>query len=127
MSQAVGPRLSFLARGRANAGRALKTGKKTYLFLIGATMLSVFPLYWMFVVASNGTEAMSRVPPAVVPGTHFAENVGKVFDTVPFIPALVNSFVVAGSIALSGVFFPRLRDSRLPSCAFEEGGLCSSS
>jgi cellobiose transport system permease protein len=108
MSQVVGPRLPFLTRGRENAGRALKTGKRTYLFLIGATMVSVFPLYWMFVVASNGTEAMSRVPPAVVPGTHFAENVGKVFDNVPFIPALVNSFVVAGAIAVSVVFFSTL-------------------
>jgi cellobiose transport system permease protein len=109
MSQvAGGPRLTLIARSRGNLGRALKARKRTYLFLIGATMVSVFPLYWMFVVASNGTEAMSQVPPAVAPGTHFAENVGKVFENVQFISALVNSFVVAGSIAVSVVFFSTL-------------------
>jgi cellobiose transport system permease protein len=62
----------------------------------------------MFVVASNGTEAMSQVPPAVVPGGRFFENAGNVFDNVQFLPALLNSFVVAGAIAVSVVFFATL-------------------
>jgi cellobiose transport system permease protein len=102
------PRLAVPRRGRGSSGRAYKAGKPTYFLLIGATLLAIFPLYWMFVVASNGTEAMSRVPPAMVPGGRLLTNIDNVFDTVQFIPALINSFVVAGSIAISVVFFSPL-------------------
>jgi cellobiose transport system permease protein len=103
-----GPSVAVPARRRRNAGRAHRTKKTTYFLLGAATLVSVFPLYWMFVVASNGTEAMSQVPPAVVPGGRFFENTEKVFDNVQFLPALLNSFIVAGSVAVSVVFFSTL-------------------
>lgn len=76
----------------------------TYLVLASAVFGSLFPLYWMFVVASNDSSAVNNVPPAILPGPHFMENVVKVFDAVPFGQNLINSFLVSGSIAVGQVF-----------------------
>jgi cellobiose transport system permease protein len=88
----------------------------TYLLLTAATVVCLFPLYWMFVVATTDTAAASRMPPEVVPGGNFFHLVGVVLDTVPFVQALVNSLLVATAIgvgqavlcALAGFAFAKL-------------------
>jgi cellobiose transport system permease protein len=88
----------------------------TYLLLTAATVVCLFPLYWMFVVATTDTAAASRMPPEVVPGGNFFHLVGVVLDTVPFIQALLNSLFVATAIgagqavlcALAGFAFAKL-------------------
>jgi cellobiose transport system permease protein len=89
----------------------------TYLVLTLAVLASVFPLYWMFVVASTDTATATRMPPAVVPGDNFFHLAGLVFTTVPFLRSLANSLLVAGAIgvgqavlcALAGFAFAKLR------------------
>lgn len=88
----------------------------TYLLLCAATVICLFPLYWMFVVATTDTAAASRMPPVVVPGGNFFGLVGLVLDTVPFVQALLNSLFVATAIgvgqavlcALAGYAFAKL-------------------
>ncbi|MEO6088802.1 MAG: carbohydrate ABC transporter permease [Umezawaea sp.] len=88
----------------------------TYLLLTAATVVCLFPLYWMFVVATTDTAAASRMPPEVVPGGNFFHLVGVVLDTVPFVQALLNSLFVATAIgagqavlcALAGFAFAKL-------------------
>ncbi len=77
----------------------------TYLFLAASVLVSVFPLYWMFVVATNDSAAVSKLPPTVIPGGNFFVLAEQVFTTVPFVQSLVNSFIVAGSIAVAQVLF----------------------
>jgi cellobiose transport system permease protein len=79
-----------------------------YLTLTAVAFFSAFPFYWSVVVASHDNEAFAKVPPPLVPGGHFVENVSRVFDTVPFAKALVNSFIVSGSITCSVVLFSTL-------------------
>ncbi|WP_199443648.1 carbohydrate ABC transporter permease [Umezawaea beigongshangensis] len=89
----------------------------TYLLLSATTVVSLFPLYWMFVVATTDTAAATRMPPEVVPGDNFFHLVGLVLDTVPFVQALRNSVFVATAIgagqavlcALAGFAFAKLR------------------
>ncbi|XVU21891.1 carbohydrate ABC transporter permease [Actinoplanes sp. CA-054009] len=89
----------------------------TYAGLGLAALVSVFPLYWMFVVATTDTATATRQPPAVVPGGNFFHLADLVFQTVPFVRALVNSFVVAIAIgvgqavlcSLAGFAFAKLR------------------
>nr|WP_231957057.1 MULTISPECIES: carbohydrate ABC transporter permease [unclassified Actinoplanes] len=69
---------------------------------------SLFPLYWSFVVASQTREAVSRTPPALIPGGHLFDNIARVFDSTDFGTALLNSFIVSGSITVSVVFFSTL-------------------
>lgn len=76
-----------------------------YPFAILAVLLSSFPIYWTFTIASQTNEAIGQTPPPFLPGGHFFENARRVFDTVEFGKALRNSFIVAGSITLSTLTF----------------------
>lgn len=76
-----------------------------YIFLVFVTFFSIFPFYWMFVLGSNTNAAIGQFPPVVTPGPEFIVNVQKVFDTVDFLRALLNSFIVSSSITISVLFF----------------------
>jgi len=88
----------------------------TYLLLVLAAVVCLFPLYWMFVVATTDTATATRMPPAVVPGGNFFHLLGLVLETVPFVQALLNSLFVATAIgagqavlcALAGFAFAKL-------------------
>jgi cellobiose transport system permease protein len=80
-------------------------GILTYVALGVIVFLSVFPFYWMFVVASNDTSAMNAVPPAFVPGGNFLTNAQAVFDRTPFGNALLNSAIVATAVAFTQTLF----------------------
>jgi cellobiose transport system permease protein len=89
----------------------------TYLGLALSVAASLFPLYWMFVIATTDSATAYKMPPAVVPGDNFLHLAGLVFTTVPFLRALANSLIVALSIgvgqavlcALAGYAFAKLR------------------
>jgi cellobiose transport system permease protein len=89
----------------------------TYLLLGLAAFASLFPLYWMFVVASTDSATATRMPPEIVPGDNFFHLAGLVFTTVPFLQSILNSLVVATTIgvghavlcALAGFAFAKLR------------------
>lgn len=80
-------------------------GVPTYVVLGVMLFLSAFPFYWMFVVGSNSTEAINDIPPALIPGGNFWKHVQDVFDRVDFGHALINSVIVAGSIAIAQTLF----------------------
>ena len=94
---------------RARRKRAYeRPGVLTYALLIAFFVGSAFPLWWSFVIASRQSSDTNLVPPAVLPGPNFLENAVKVFDTVPFLQALLNSIVISGAITVSVVFFSTL-------------------
>ena len=83
-----------------------KMGMGGYIALIITTFLSIFPFYWMFIVASNGTDEISKVPPTLLPGPRFFIVINHVYEALPqFNQALLNSFYVGTIIALAQVFF----------------------
>ncbi|MFC5827386.1 carbohydrate ABC transporter permease [Nonomuraea insulae] len=89
----------------------------TYLLLGLAVLGCLFPLYWMFVVATTDTATATKLPPEIVPGGNFFHLAGLVFSTVPFVRSIVNSLIVAGTIgvghavlcSLAGFAFAKLR------------------
>jgi cellobiose transport system permease protein len=84
----------------------------TYVVLLLLVVLSVFPLYWSFVVASHDNSALGAYPPVLTPGSHFWDNVQRLFNagivSVEFRTALVNSAIVAAVVTVSVVFFSAL-------------------
>jgi cellobiose transport system permease protein len=80
---------------------------RTYLALAIALLLSAFPIYWMFVIASSTEEAVSQVPPSVVPGSQLMVNLREVFtmQDVYFTASLINSFIVSAVVTASVLFF----------------------
>jgi cellobiose transport system permease protein len=102
----------------------------SYVALLILAFLSLFPFYWMFIVASNGPDEISKIPPSVVPGDNFFKVIEDVNSILPqttlfmdfitidwFYKALFNSFMVGTSIAvaqvltsaLAGFAFAKLR------------------
>jgi cellobiose transport system permease protein len=74
------------------------------------SLVSLFPIYWMFVVSTRTTDAISNVPPAVTPGGNLLTNVQRLFGTFEahFAKGLINSAIVATSVTVSVVFFSSL-------------------
>jgi cellobiose transport system permease protein len=79
-----------------------------YLTLTGVALFSAFPLYFSIVVASQDNAALGQVPPPLSPGANLITNIKRVFETVPFGTALVNSFISSAIITASVVIFSTL-------------------
>jgi len=107
MTGAVG---ALVGRRRARVVRAGVAGESSgiftrYPFLIAVLLLSAFPVYWTFTIASQTNEAIGQTPPPFLPGGNFLANARRVFGTVEFGKALLHSFVVAGAITTSTLVF----------------------
>src|SRR4029453_7185568 len=85
---------------RRAGGRVGRVPWPVYVLLSLAVLISVFPLYYMFVIASVGATAVTSSPPRLYPGFNFFELAAKVFETVPFVQSLINSVIVSLSIAV---------------------------
>jgi cellobiose transport system permease protein len=90
--------------------RIWSAGRLTYLALTLTAVLSIFPIYWMFVVASRTSDAMGQVPPPVTPGGNLGANIARLFANTDayFVTGLINSAIVAGTVTVSVVFFSTL-------------------
>ena len=80
---------------------------RTYLALIAVLVLAAFPLYWMFVIATSTDEAVSSIPPTVIPGGELLTNLREVFtmQQVYFAASLINSLIVSTVVTASILFF----------------------
>ncbi|MEU6074567.1 carbohydrate ABC transporter permease [Micromonospora sp. NPDC047074] len=90
--------------------RLWAASRLTYAALIAAGLLSIFPIYWMFVVASRSNDAMGQLPPPVTPGGNFGANVSRLLGNTDayFVTGLINSAIVATTVTVSVVFFSTL-------------------
>ncbi|PWU50295.1 sugar ABC transporter permease [Micromonospora globispora] len=90
--------------------RLWSAGRLTYVALTITAFLSIFPIYWMFVVASRTSDAMGQVPPPVTPGGNLGANIARLFENTDayFLAGLINSAIVAGTVTVSVVFFSTL-------------------
>jgi len=80
---------------------------RTYVLLTIVLLVSAFPVYWMFVIASSTEEAVAQIPPSVVPGSQLLVNLSEVFtmQDVYFTASLINSFIVSTVVTASVLFF----------------------
>ncbi|MEU8814154.1 carbohydrate ABC transporter permease [Actinoplanes sp. NPDC048796] len=80
---------------------------KTYTGLVLIMILSAFPVYWMFVIATSADEAVTKMPPSILPGNQLMVNLNEVFtlQDVYFTASLINSFITATTITLATLFF----------------------
>ena len=103
---------------------AVRRSGVKYTILGLALAVSVFPFYWMFVVASNSNAVMSQFPPRVIPGPNFLTNARLAVEGVPFATALLNSFIVASAITISVLFFSTMAGFAFAKMRFRgRGGL----
>jgi cellobiose transport system permease protein len=92
---------------RGGAGALWQASPLTYLTLVVALALSVFPIYWMIIVATRSNDVVGDVPPPMSPGPNFGENVDRLLSTesAHFVLGLVNSAIASAAVTLSTIFF----------------------
>ncbi|MFD9130312.1 carbohydrate ABC transporter permease [Kitasatospora sp. NPDC059571] len=95
-------------RLRPGAGDQDKAGPVTYVVLGIAAVLSLFPLYWTFVAASNTGDRVAQSPPPLLPSGELWTNISTAWEQADMGKALLNSTVVAGCVSLSTVLFSTL-------------------
>ncbi len=79
-----------------------------YLFLIAAAFFSIFPFYWMFVMATRPSAAYNSIPPTILPGDRLVENFQAVLDKIPFFGAMWNTLVLCTIVTVAVLFISSL-------------------
>jgi len=99
------------AQARRDA-RALKQSRVarivTHLAILVGVFLSIFPFYWLVVMATNTTADIFGYPPKLIFGTHLFENIGHVLASIDLLGALGNTLFVALSCTVLVMFFDSL-------------------
>ncbi|GAA2125486.1 carbohydrate ABC transporter permease [Glycomyces algeriensis] len=125
MSTATAPRSTVPAAPKANPPKPPRKKKQhganesagvfaptmmTRIGLIGVSILSVFPLYWMVVIASRSTADAAGFPPALLPGGNLGEHIQAAFahPEADLLLGLRNSFIITGTVTLSVVLISTL-------------------
>jgi cellobiose transport system permease protein len=118
--------MTGLALPRTRRGTLVRTSRifaaspLTYLALILAGVLSIFPIAWSFIVASRDNSAVYAIPPPLLPGGELASNVERLLANrqANFMIGLVNSVFVSSVVTISVVFFSTLAGFALAKLRF---------
>lgn len=104
---------------RAEASSGPRPGWLTYALLAVVILVSIYPLYYTFLLASSTAPDIAQNPiPSLIPGAHLLENLERVFGADIDLPkAIWNSVLVSVATAaavvflsvLAGFAFARLR------------------
>ncbi len=89
----------------AASARLWKTSPLTYIALVIAVLASIYPFYYMFVIATRSLDAINSVPPPFTPGDAFGPNFQRVLDNdaANFLKGIVNSVIVSTVVTISVV------------------------
>jgi cellobiose transport system permease protein len=85
--------------------RLWRTSPLTYVALVLATLFSIYPFYYMVVIATRSLDSINDVPPPVAPAGSFGDNFGRVLDNdaANFLTGLLNSVIVSAVVTVSVV------------------------
>ncbi|WP_029068376.1 carbohydrate ABC transporter permease [Jonesia quinghaiensis] len=98
-------------RRRTRAGGAnRRPGWVTYLLLGIVILISIFPLYYVLILASSDQETISRsVIPSWIPEGNLWDNIQKVFNgAIPVVKGFTNSLIIAVIQSITVVLFSTL-------------------
>ncbi|MFB6902479.1 MULTISPECIES: carbohydrate ABC transporter permease [Streptomyces] len=110
-------------RFRQTAGRQHHAGPLTYVLLIVATVISLFPLYWNVVAASHTGDRVVQAPAPLLPGSRLLDNLSFAWEQVDMGEALINTTVVASLVAASTVLFSTLAGFAFAKLPFKGRGM----
>ncbi|GLX01155.1 carbohydrate ABC transporter permease [Microtetraspora sp. NBRC 16547] len=85
-----------------------------------AIFLSIFPIYWMIIIATRSNEDAHSMPPPLLPGGNLGENVKAVFEAenAHFMTGIVNSLIIATTVTLAVVIISALAGFAFASLRF---------
>jgi cellobiose transport system permease protein len=71
-------------------------------------LVSLFPFYWMLVMASNTTPDIFAYPPKLLVGSHLFENMGHVLDNIDFFGSMLITLIASLGVTVLVLFFDSL-------------------
>lgn len=80
----------------------------THALLLLGVAISVFPFYWMTVMATTSNEDIFGYPPKLWFGPNLWTNIGNVLDGIPFWDSMLNTVIVAVATTVLVLFFSSL-------------------
>jgi cellobiose transport system permease protein len=82
----------------------------TRIGLVFVAVLSIFPLYWMIIIATRSTTDASGFPPPLLPGGNLGEHVQAALTNpdANLLLGLRNSFIITGTVTVSVVLLSTL-------------------
>jgi len=112
IAQTAGPgaaRAAARKRGHVG-GMNRRPGWVTNVLLGAVILLSAYPIYYAFLLASSDAPTISQNPvPSLIPGPNLIENLTRVVTSdIKFWQAVLNSLIVSGVTSLSVVLFATL-------------------
>ena len=79
-----------------------------HFFLALGGLVSLFPFYWMFVLASRPSSVIYKYPPVLTPGDRLGENIRTITEKVNIWAAMANTAVVAITVSVLVLFISSL-------------------
>jgi cellobiose transport system permease protein len=119
----VPDRSRIVRRRRRRAGYTVDSpGPLAYLAVAIITLISVFPLYYTFVMASHTNSEMAKKVPPFLPNHTFFSNVRQALKIAPLNKGLINSLIVSSSVAIGTVAFCTLAGFAFAKLRFRGNG-----
>lgn len=78
------------------------------IILLAAVIFSIFPFYWMFVMASKPNSEIYQTPPSLLLGNELFMHIHKVITQTNFFGAMWNTIFIAVTSTLLVLFFDSL-------------------
>ena len=76
-----------------------------HIVLLVGVFVSLFPFYWLVVMATNTTSDIFKLPPTFLLGSHLSTNVSHVLSNIDFFGAFLNTVFVAATATSLVLFF----------------------
>jgi cellobiose transport system permease protein len=97
-------------RGRSPRLDAFHATPLTKIGIGLAIFLSIFPIYWMIIIATRSNEDAHSVPPPLLPGGNLGENVRAVFEAenAHFMTGIINSLIISSTVTVAVVLISTL-------------------
>ncbi|GGS48905.1 sugar ABC transporter permease [Planobispora rosea] len=94
----------------AAANRIWDAGPLTKAVLVFALVLSAFPIYYMFVMATRSNDEALDTPPPLLPGGNLGDNVQRLLEneSAYFGTGLINSIIISTTVTVSVVLISTL-------------------
>ena len=90
----------------------MRAGWKVQLFggvlLAVGALVTLFPYYWLAVMATNTSADIFASPPTLTFGPHLIDNLTEVFNRIDFFRSLVNTVIVAVAVTILVLIFDSL-------------------
>jgi cellobiose transport system permease protein len=95
----------------------------TYVGLIVAGLLSIYPFYYLIVIATRSQDAINDPTPPLTLGGSFWDNLGRALEKadVNFVQGMINSVIVSSSVTVSVVVTSMLAGFAFAKLRFKGG------